>query len=300
MTRFFSGAAVCAGAFILVGCGGANHQKVDGTANVIALPVRPNLTPDNILATVNGRPIARSALKQQQQHRQGLLPEDSQRDELVQREILRQEAEKQNLLADPGVVERLDNAVRMVISQAAAEHYIETVAISDEDIGKEYAERIAAMKKTEYKARHILVDSETKAREAIARLGKGTRFEDVARKLSTDQGSKDQGGDLGWFAPEQMVEPFSSAVAALKNGETTQTPIQTSFGWHVIRRDDSREQQAPALEQVKDQIRMMLQTNKFQQYIDDLKKTAQIEVMAASGKLETPPAASKAAPATVN
>jgi peptidyl-prolyl cis-trans isomerase C len=293
MTRHLLNAAICLGTVFLGGCNAMNNHQPDHSSMANFIP-RPEVKPENLLATVNGKPIARSAISQQ--HRQGPASEEKIKDELVQRELLRQEAERLNLLADPGVAEKLDNALRMAISQVAAEHYVKAAMVTDEEIRKEYEQQVAAKKKSEYKARHILVDSEAKAKEVIAKLSKGAKFEDLAKKLSTDQGSKVQGGDLGWFALEQMVEPFANAVAGLQNGETTQTPVQSQFGWHVIQREDAREQQPPAFDEVKNQVRMMLQTRKFQQHIEDLKKSARVEIAAASVKTETKPAPSQAEP----
>ncbi|RQW81760.1 MAG: peptidylprolyl isomerase, partial [Methylococcus sp.] len=113
--------------------------------------------------------------------------------------------------------------------------------------------------------------------DIIAKLGKGETFDGLAKKFSKDPGSKDKGGDLGWFSPQQMVQPFSDAVIALKNGETTQKPVQSQFGWHVIQREESREQQPPPFDAVKDQLRSMVQTKKLQQHITDLQAKAKVE-----------------------
>ena len=110
------------------------------------------------------------------------------------------------------------------------------------------------MPKEEFKASHILVKDEQQAKGVIAQLGKGAKFEELAKKLSTDEGSKKQGGDLSWFTPDKMVKPFSDAVAGLKKGEYTKTPVQTQFGWHVIRLDDTRPLAPPVYDAVKDRL----------------------------------------------
>lgn len=272
-------AAACAGAALLSGCNSADDASNRGagaSSNAPNLPARLDVNPSDVLASVNGKPIPRSAVPQQQ--RPGPAAGDKMRDELVQRELLRQEAEKEKLLADPAAAEKVDNALRMVISQVAAEHYIENVVVTDDEVKKEYDEKTAALKKTEYKARHIVVGTEAAAREIIAKLQKGAKFDDLAKKLSTDSASKGQGGELGWFASEQMAAPFSTALAGLKNGEVTAAPVQTPAGWEVIQREDFREKQLPAFDQVKDQMRRMLQARKFQQHMEDLKKAAKIEM----------------------
>jgi peptidyl-prolyl cis-trans isomerase C len=181
------------------------------------------------------------------------------------------------MLKDPKFAAKIENAQRMMLSQAAAEEFISSVKVTDEELKKEYDERVGPMKTAEYKAKHILVETEQAAKDIIAKLGKGESFDALAKKFSKDPGSKDKGGDLGWFSPQQMVQPFSDAVIALKNGETTQQPVQSQFGWHVIQREESREQQPPPFDAVKDQLRSMVQTKKLQQHITDLQTKAKVE-----------------------
>lgn len=276
MNRYFIGMLVIAGNLVLNECNAMSSQTPSGNSHD-AVSIRPDVKPGDILVTVNGKPIARSAMEQNP-HRKSMTPEDRQRDELVERELLRQEAERDHLLKDPVLAEKLDNAIRLAMSQIAAERYIQTVSISDNDIRKEYEEHAQMMKKTEYKARHILVDSEKKAKEIFDKINKGQSFEELARKHSIDKASQEQEGDLGWFTADAMVEPFSAHVMALKNGEISSRPIKTQFGWHIVQRLDSREQKPPAFEQVQNQIRTMLQTRLFHQHLDDLKQHAKIEI----------------------
>lgn len=269
-------------AVLLAGC-----QSGGGAGSLRSAPA---YAPKDIIATVNGRPIPRSALEMP--HQGEKPPEAKIVDDLISRELMRQYAEKQNLAADPKFAEKLDNLQRITLSQLAAEDYAQKIQISDEELRKEYQQRLAAMKVVEYKARHILVESEADAGNLIAKLKKGADFADLARKNSKDSGSKTNGGELGWFAPQQMVPEFAAAVEALKNGETTEAPVKTQFGWHVIQREDAREKQPPQFEQVKDQFRAMLQTRKVHQLLEDLKKEAKIE-RAASALASKPAAAPK-------
>ncbi|MBS1214016.1 MAG: peptidyl-prolyl cis-trans isomerase family protein, partial [Proteobacteria bacterium] len=248
---------------------------------------------EDVVATVNGKPISKESVaimtsEIEQRRGPNSAPQDKIVDELISRELLRQEAEKQNLAAEPSNAARLENTQRIMLSQMAAENFIKNVAVTDEDLKKEYDQRVAAMKRTEYKARHILVEKEAEAKDIIAKLQKGAKFADLAKKLSKDPGSKENGGDLGWFSPQQMVPPFSEAVAKLKNGETTAAPVQSQFGWHVILREDEREQAPPPFDQVKEQIKSMMQTQKLQQHIADLKTAAKIERAAPPKPPESP------------
>lgn len=239
-------------------------------------------TPENSVAAVNGRAITKTqleVLKSEVAQRRGggAVPDDKLIDELIKREILRQEAIRKQLDKNPEYQAKIENTLRVLLSQIAAEDFMKSVDVTEEDLKKEYDRRVAAMQRTEYKARHILVDKEEEARDIIKKLAKGAKFADLAKKLSKDPGSKNQGGELGWFSPQQMVEPFSAAVEKLKNGELTQEPVQTQFGWHVIQREESREAAPPAFEAVKEQLKSMLQTQRLQQYLDELMKTAKIE-----------------------
>ena len=132
------------------------------------------------------------------------------------------------------------------------------------------------MPKTQYHARHILVTSQEAAQKVIDQLKKGGKFEDLAKKESIDS-SKEQGGDLGWFSPSSMVKPFADAVAGLKKGEYTPSPVQTQYGWHVIQLIDTRETPVPPIDSVKDRLDQIVQNKKFKAYQDELMKTAKVE-----------------------
>lgn len=235
-----------------------------------------------VVATVNGKPISKAAvevLAQEVNERRGgnNIPEEKIVEELIKRELLSQEVAASGLMKDPKFAAKIENGQRMMLSQAAAEEFIGKVEVSDEELKKEYDERVGPMKTAEYKAKHILVETEKEAKDIIAKLTKGEKFDALAQKFSKDPGSKDKGGDLGWFSPQQMVPPFSEAVIAMKNGETTQTPVQSQFGWHVILREESREQAPPPFESVKDQLKNMVQTKKLQEHIANLQAKAKIE-----------------------
>lgn len=236
----------------------------------------------DVVATVNGKAISKASfeiLAQEVNERRGenKVPDDKIIDELIKRELLGQELLTSDMAKDPQLAAKLENAERMMLSQAAAEEFIENAQVTEEDLKKEYDERVGAAGNSEFRARHILVETEAAAKEVIEKLGKGEKFEALAKKFSKDPGSKDKGGELGWFSPQQMVQPFSDAVASLKNGEVGKTPVQSQFGWHVIQREESREQPVPPFEAVKDQLRGMVQTRKLQDHIAKLQEKAKIE-----------------------
>ena len=142
---------------------------------------------------------------------------------------------------------------------------------------KVYDDAIGQMKKEpEVRARHILVDKEDDAKGIIAKLKGGAKFEDLA-KQSKDPGSAANGGDLDWASPASYVKPFSDAMVGLKKGQITETPVQTQFGYHVIKLEDVRDAKIPALEEVKPQIAESLQQKKLQAYQEELRKKAKIQ-----------------------
>jgi peptidyl-prolyl cis-trans isomerase C len=121
-----------------------------------------------------------------------------------------------------------------------------------------------------------LVPTKEKAEQLIKKLKGGAKFEDVAKAESTDN-SKTSGGDLGWFTATRMVKPFADAVKALKKGETTPEPVQTQYGWHIIKLEETREVTPPPFEQVKAQVSKNLIQKKLVAYVEDMKKTAVID-----------------------
>ena len=149
--------------------------------------------------------------------------------------------------------------------------------ISDEAMRKEYenAKTLAGAK--EYKARHILVKEEAEAKQIIAQLKKGGNFEKIAAEKSEDTGSKNRGGDLDWAPPARYVKPFADALVKLKKGQLTDTPVQTQFGWHVIRLDDERATKIPPFDEVKNNIQQQMQQQAVQKAIADLRAKAKVE-----------------------
>ena len=111
----------------------------------------------------------------------------------------------------------------------------------------------------------------------MARLNKGEKFEALAKSLSKDPGSAANGGDLDWASADTFVGPFSEAMVKLEKGKTTAAPVQTQFGWHVIRLDDVRKSEPPALADVRSQIAEALQRKKLSEFQQTLKGRAKIQ-----------------------
>jgi len=242
----------------------------------------PAVTKADAVASVNGTFISKKTLetleKEISERSQGqTFPKEQLLEELIQRELLIQQALQKHLDQTPEIIDRLATVKNSLLSQAALQDYLKANPVTDEEIKAEYDSKMANMG-SEYKARHILVKTEDEAKKIIAELEKGADFTALAKKSSIDPMGA-EGGDLGWFTSDRMVAPFSEAVMALENGKFTKQPVQTQFGWHVILREDSRALTPPPLEAVKEQIRPMLQRQKAQAMIENLRKTAQVEIL---------------------
>lgn len=193
-------------------------------------------------------------------------------DELGDIYLLSTQDRAKELEQDPRVKAQLELQRRGALAQATAQDFLSRNAASDEEILEEYALQIEMAPPLQFKARHILVETQSTATDLIAQLDEGAKFEDLAKEHSTDEGSGPAGGDLGWFSPNQMVPPFSEAVAKLEDGAYTSAPVQSQFGWHVILREDSRESEPPTLESVRDVIKQRIEQRKLQDYIAQLRE----------------------------
>jgi peptidyl-prolyl cis-trans isomerase C len=199
------------------------------------------------------------------------------RDELVTREVLVQEALKKGVDKSPDVAAQIEFQRQGVLINAYLQDYIKANPVSEETMRKEYEAAKAQAGDKEYKARHILVKEEAAAKQVIAQLKKGGNFEKLAAQKSIDPGSKDRGGDLDWAPSGRYVPQFGEALKKLKKGQLTDAPVQTQFGWHVIRLDDERPTKVPVFEEVRNNIQQQLQNQAVQRAIADLRAKAKVE-----------------------
>jgi len=269
---------ILAGTTILTAC---DQQQTGDTANGSTVAPVAAISKDDAIAVVNGQYISKQAFsdlqKEISQRSQGQsFPKEKLIEELIQREILIQEASNKQLDKTAEFSERLETIKKSLLSQAAIQDYIKSNPVTDAELKVEYDEKIA---KTgiEYKARHILVKTEEESKKVIAELDKGADFKELAKKKSTGP-SGPKGGDLGWFTPDRMVPPFSEAVIALEDNKYTPEAVKTQFGWHVILREESRAQTPPPFDSVKEQFRSMLQRKKMQSYMENLRSQAKVEI----------------------
>jgi peptidyl-prolyl cis-trans isomerase C len=174
------------------------------------------------------------------------------------------------LADDASVKAQIELQSRGILVQAVAADYLSRNPATDAEILAEYEKQMNLAPAQQFKARHILVETQAAASDLITQLDDGADFAELAKANSTGP-TGPNGGDLGWFSPEQMVKPFSDAVAALENGAHTSAPVQTQFGWHVILREDSRDNQPPTLESVRPVIKQRIEQTRFQGYIEQLR-----------------------------
>jgi peptidyl-prolyl cis-trans isomerase C len=177
------------------------------------------------------------------------------------------------LAENPRVAAQIELQTFGILAQAVAGEFFANSTASEEEILAEYNNQVELAPPLQFKARHILVATQGEAVAIIAELNEGADFEELAKEKSTGP-SGPNGGDLGWFSPNQMVEPFSNAVQALEDGQYSSTPTQTQFGWHIILREDSRESEAPTLDSVRENIIQVVQQSKFTDYLDALREKA--------------------------
>ena len=201
---------------------------------------------------------------------------DAIKKDLIGREVLLQEAEKEGFGKDAAVKLQVENARQAIIINALVGDYLKKNPVTDADIKAEYDRFVSQNGDKEYHVRHILVGTEAEAKDIIAKLKGGAKFEDLA-KASKDTGSASNGGDLDWASPSSFPKPFSDAFIALQKGQITETPVQTPNGFHVIKLDDVRPAKLPTLEEVKPQVAEALQQKKLQAYQEEMVKKAKIQ-----------------------
>jgi peptidyl-prolyl cis-trans isomerase C len=180
----------------------------------------------------------------------------------------------EELMDDPQVQAQLEIQKRGLMAQVVATDFVARNQATDVEILEAYTEQIELAPELQFKARHILVETQAAAIDLISQLDAGGDFQELAKTNSTGP-SGPNGGDLGWFSPTQMVEPFSNAVADLEDGGYTKEPVQTQFGWHVILREESRASEPPTLDSVREVIKQRIEQTKLQDYLTQLREQSE-------------------------
>ena len=232
-----------------------------------------------VLATVNGKTITQQDydrfIEENPVGRE--VDRNEVLSELITRELVYQDATRQSLEKRRDVQQAIESARINVIMGAALEEAVSKPPVTEAELRALYDAEIARLDLTEYRARHILVSDKTEAERIITELDMGGNFAALAQQYSLDS-SAENGGDLGWFNPQQMVPEFSRAVIALEQGKYTKNPVQSQFGWHVIQREDSRQGTPPPFDAVRGQLKQIIERQRLNDYLQGLQQKATINV----------------------
>jgi len=238
---------------------------------------------DESIAIVNGNELKQStlqlyAVERRQNNPKSKIPAAQLVDDIVNMQLLKEEALKKNLNEGEEFSARMDFIKLSMLSQVAMLNFLENNPVPEELLKKEYDARIGDIKVIELKASHILLKDAAKAKEVIAKLNKGGDFATLAKEYSTGP-SGPKGGELGWFTPQRMVPEFSEAVLELENGKYTKEAVRTQFGWHVILRSGKRDGTPPSFDAVKPSIAAALEQEHIRKHIAELRKDADIKII---------------------
>lgn len=262
-----------------------------------AAPAEVQPSPDTVIAKVGSDTIRFADLQDALQS----LPEQLRAmppamlypmllDQLVDRDVIVQQARKQNLGDDPKVKQAVSRATDLALQNALLTRDIQPL-LTPTAIQERYDAQYAGKSgEPQVHAEHILVATEAKAKDIIAQLNKGADFAKLAKENSTDPSAKENSGDLGWFKKGDMLPEFSDAAFALKPGQITPTPVHTRFGWHVIKLEGTRTAPPPSLDEVRDEIRQGIIQEAVAKVLADAKQGITIEKFNLDGTPFTPPA----------
>jgi len=262
-----------------------NTRQIFVIGTLSAALISANVLAQNAVI-VNGKSIPKAQLdKLVQRSGQPDNPQvrDQAREMLVTRELILQEADKRGVIQNELVREQLEQARMGVLIAAVFEDYVEKEGVAEADLKAAYDTVKLQYTGKEYHVEHILVEKEADAKAIIAQLKAGANFEDIAKAKSQDPGSAKNGGDLGWVSDKALVPEFSKAMVQLKNGQITDKPDKSQFGWHIIKMVDVRDVKAPSLEEIKDQLKQMItadknwQKAKFSEMLQKLRAKAKIQ-----------------------
>lgn len=255
--------------------------------SLLALLVMPIsvIAADKPVAIVNGKPISQKTydlfLKELEAKQPANANLAGNRNiiikQLVDRELLYQDALNKKLNKNPDVQFAIEQLTRNLLIQADVSKMAKDHPISDAQLKQLYQQQLAKMDMTEYKASHILLKSQKEAEAVIKELNAGAKFSDLAKEKSTGP-TGPKGGSLGWFKAGQMAKPFSNALKGMKKGSYSKQPVQTQFGWHVILLEDTRQATPPKFADVKKQLLTYERTMQLQAYLEKLRKKAKIEI----------------------
>ena len=235
-----------------------------------------NVPADQIAATVNGVVISKDDLSHFKELKGNpQIPDDKVLDEMIATELLREEAIKAGISDKKNVQFQIRLQESEVLARLLMREKFGSISFSDEELKAAYEKQMSNNESREFKARHILLKTEDEAKAVIDALRNGGDFIALAKERSTGP-SGPNGGDLGWFQASRMVPPFAEAVKLMNKGDVSVSPVQTDFGFHVIKLDDTREPEKPAFDSMREELQQSLIREAINSYIEEIQGAATI------------------------
>jgi peptidyl-prolyl cis-trans isomerase C len=234
------------------------------------------------VATINGKPIAESVLRvyaiANRKNLDDLSAEERGKllDDLVGLELLRQEADKENIASSRTVAAQLELQRSQLVARAMITSYLEKNPATEVEIQQLYEENLPRLSGQQYKARHILLKTKEEADQVIEALRGGKDF--IALASEHADGPTGANSDLGWFSADSMAAPVVEAVKNMKVGSYSETPVQSEYGFHVLLLEDSRQQEPPPLESVRDQLVNAVERKHIEEYLKSLRDAAAVSL----------------------
>lgn len=200
-------------------------------------------------------------------------------EELVYYKVLASEAERQGLDQERRIAAEMELQRLQYLARAMSQRFAEENPPTESELRELYQQNLPRLLGTEYKTRHILVDSEAEATDLIEQIKQGTDFAELAREHSTDTATASEGGDLGWSSADGWVEPFGEAVRAATPGVLVETPVESQFGWHVILVEEKKDQVPPGLESLREELTTASRNQKLDSYANELREAAEVTIV---------------------
>jgi peptidyl-prolyl cis-trans isomerase C len=240
----------------------------------------------DFFATVNGAPLTngllilniKAAMAQGQKDSPEL--QKALKEELINRELLTQEAIKQGLDKDIDFRDQIAQLKQTLMIQAFLENHFQKNPISDARLREEFDRQKKLIGEgasaSQYRLSQIIVSNETDAMDLIRRIQKGELFGKLAQEYSVDQASKVNGGQIGWVLPGQVVPQVANVIVNMNKGAVTNAPIQTQGGWVIVKVDDKRPFKLPTFDEAKPQLRQAIVQQYLAETVKKLRDSAKI------------------------
>lgn len=260
-----------------------NTRKFATLTLLSALAIHPAFAEDKAAVMVNGIAIPQARIDARVKAALGQGQQDTPelrkaiREDVINLEVLAQEAARLGLDKDADVAQQIDIAKESILAGAFVQNSMKDHTISEDQLKQEYEKIKASAGEKEYNVRHILVETDVEARAIIAKLGKKGNFSKIAAEKSIDEGSAAQGGELGWTVPGSFDPSFAEGMISLKKGGYSKTPVESQYGWHIIKLDDVRDLKIPPFEELKPQITQRMQQQAIQDTVTALRAKAKID-----------------------